>query len=135
MQLPSELETIVHDVRAMYLSMLSHALDTEDTAGSCLYASVFLSQAINRYTSLAAKVRGGDGEGDGGYVDAQGVSHGHYWVEARGESVEQAWVLDVTADQFGAEPVVMLPLATATARYRPGNQALVDEHAASALTP
>jgi hypothetical protein len=133
MQPARELTDVVQNVRQMYLQLLAQAMSTAETAGTCLYASVFLAHAVNQFTPYAAKVRGGDGEGDGGYFDASGVAHGHYWVEARGEQPTEAWVLDVTADQFGAEAVVMMPLSMSRENYRPGSQLLVDEHAKKAL--
>ena len=97
-------------------------------AGSCLYAAIVLQMMIDLHRGQpCAEIRGGDGEGDGGYVDAAGQHHGHYWVEAT--AGDDRYVLDVTADQFGGAPLVQLPIAAAPA-YRPGDQSVVDAHVA-----
>lgn len=93
-------------------------------AGACMHGSILCREMLGRWWHGGAVIRGGDGEGDGGYFDAHGRGHGHYWVEA--SSANGRWVIDVTADQFGGPPVVIMSLAAARARYQPGVQSLVD---------
>lgn len=111
--------------RSMFEWMLAqHAIP--GTAGTCMYAALLLQSAIEQFTPFAACVCGGDGKGDGGYVDAAGVHHGHYWVEATNETTR--WVVDITGDQFGEPPVLVMEKRLARARYRRGTQAVIDEH-------
>lgn len=105
----------------------------DGTVGSCLYAAIILRMTVKLYCDRnCAVIRGGDGEGDGGYIDDAGVTHGHYWVEAIADDGER-FVLDVTADQFGGPAVVEIPSAKAMNTYRPGRQATVDQHVAEEL--
>jgi hypothetical protein len=98
--------------------------------GSCLFAAIVLQMMVELYRGYpCAVIRGGDGEGDGGYVDAAGQHHGHYWVEATDAGGER-FVLDVTADQFAGQELVQLPIETAMQLYHPGDQATVDHHVA-----
>lgn len=94
-----------------------------ETAGTCLYAAIFLVQVLERFAGCEAVVRGGDGEGDGGARDVNGVWRGHYWVEGVSEA-GVPFLADVTADQFGWPPIVVLPLAEARERYVPGDDSL-----------
>ena len=119
-----QLMEIVEHGRAIHEQLLETSLGAPLTEGSCLYGSYLLSKMLEQFLpGCSAAIRGGDGCGDGGYLDVQGVWHGHYWVEAT--TLEGCFVVDVTADQFGAAPVVVLPVARAV-HYCPGNQALVD---------
>lgn len=114
--------------RKIHCDMLA-ASGVADVAGSCLYAAIVLQMMVELYSGRpCAVIRGGDGEGDGRYVDAAGRGHGHYWVEATDARGER-YVLDVTADQFGGEALVHLPIAAAQA-YLQGNQTTVDRHVA-----
>jgi len=107
--------------------LLARSIGTESTIGACFYACILLCEVVNRFTTFSAIVRGGDGQGDGGFVDSMGQWHGHYWVEAT-SSPGLGWVLDITADQFGGLPVVVQPLKDARHQYTPGDQATVNEH-------
>lgn len=101
--------------------------------GSCLYAAILLREMVNTHQGRScAAIRGGDGAGDGGYTDAAGVTHGHYWVEATTVDGE-VFVLDVTADQFKGPTHVALQRAWSTKAYHPGNQSIVDQHVAQEL--
>ncbi|ONC41442.1 hypothetical protein AQ914_18625 [Burkholderia pseudomallei] len=96
--------------------------DIDGTSGTCLHAAILLQQSLEQFAACGAVVRGGDGAGDGGALDAMGTWHGHYWVE--GESEDGCpFVADITADQFGWPPVVVLPLEAARERYQPGDDA------------
>lgn len=105
----------------------------DGTAGSCLYAAILLQMMIRLYCGRdCAVIRGGDGRRNGGYVDAAGNAHGHYWVEAT-DDTDDRYVLDVTADQFGGPPLVQMPLATASSTYIPGDQQTIDAHVTEEL--
>jgi len=90
------------------------------TAGTCLYGSILLQQALDRFADCETVVRGGDGAGDGGAQDRTGAWHGHYWVEGRTKD-GKPFLADITADQFGWPPVVVLPLEEGRERYQPGD--------------
>jgi len=79
--------------------------------GTCLYASFLLQRSLEKFADCVVKVRGG-GQGDGGLIGADGICHGHYWVEGR-TFAGRSFVADITADQFGLKPVVVLPLREA----------------------
>lgn len=93
--------------------------------GACLYASFLLRRSLEQFAHCVAKVRGGDGQGDGGVLGPDGAWHGHYWVEGR-TFTGKAYIADITADQFGFDPVVVLPLREARGNYVPGAQENVD---------
>lgn len=123
---------IVAMVRRIHVDLLRFTVGTTQTKGSCAYAAYLLAATLRQFGDCrSAMVRGGDGE-DGGFTTPDGVCHGHYWVEAN--TAAGALVLDITADQFGHEPIVILPLADA-AQYRPGCQSIVDEHMRTLLEP
>lgn len=92
------------------------------SAGSCLHAALVVILLCKRFGGYTAVVRGGSE----GARDTQGVWRGHYWVEAH-VPAEGVFVVDITADQFGYEPVVVLALELARHRYQPGLQRDVDE--------
>lgn len=125
--LPRKLLAVVRDTREVYMRLLESALGAQQTEGACFYACVLLQTTLNRFSDYRAMVRGGDGLLDGGYTDFEGRRHGHYWVEAR-DADQHAWVLDITADQFGGPAVTVVPLEYSTPRYLPGDQATVDAH-------
>ncbi len=112
--------------RRLHVAMLEKSINTRETQGSCLYSALVLAEGLSRWIPGAnPRIHGGDGKQDGGYFDEQGRGYGHYWVEL--EHAGQFWVADLTADQFGGEPIVLMAAAEARDRYRPGNQVLVDE--------
>jgi len=94
------------------------------SAGSCLYATVLLAETMSRFMTASVVVRGGSGKNGVGARDVHGQWQGHYWLEAR-TPCGAFWVIDITADQFGHEPVRVIPLSEA-ADYRPGDQAEID---------
>lgn len=96
-----------------------------DPAGTCALGALLVLTAIEAFTPMRGTIKGGAGERDEGLLGFDRRWHGHYWVEA--ETPQGPFLVDVTADQFGFEPVVCEPLATASARYRAGDQQEVDE--------
>ena len=91
-----------------------------NTAGTCLHGSILLQQALDRFADCETVVRGGDGAGDGGALDKTGAWHGHYWVEGLTRD-GKPFLADITADQFGWPPIVVLPLEEGRERYQPGD--------------
>lgn len=121
-----QLMDLAYAARSIHERLLRLSYGNTKTAGSCLYGTYLLAEMLKQFMpGSVVTVRGGDGQGAGGYQDALGQWHGHYWVEL--EFSGELLVMDITADQFGSDPVVVLPLATAFA-YIPGCQALVEEH-------
>lgn len=114
-----EIESICLDVRRMHDTMLS-ASGIDGVSGSCLYASFLLQMCLTKFAGCTAMICGGDGENDGGTLGADGKWYGHYWVEGNTASGEE-FIADITADQFGFEPVVLLQLSTGRNRYVPGD--------------
>lgn len=113
--------TLLHDTRQLHEQMLKNSLGHRQTAGSCAFAAYLLDFSVKRWApQLRSCVRGGDGKADGGFFDATGKGHGHYWVEI--DDGDERWVADITADQFGEAPICLLRLAEAQGRYVPGNQ-------------
>ena len=120
------LHEITTQARSIHERLLDSSLGHRQTQGSCLHACILLSSMLERFGNCkAVTIRGGDGQGDGGYVDAAGVWHGHYWIEA--DDGSGALVMDITADQFGGPAVVVLRKDEAR-NYVPGSQVVVDEH-------
>jgi len=116
------IEGVCQATRAIFVGVMS-AGDISSTKGRCLQASIMLERSLDQVTEGSAIVRGGDGAGDGGACDVMGTWHGHYWVE--GVTVDgQAFVADITADQFGWPEVVVLPLPFGRQRYQPGDDDL-----------
>lgn len=114
-------EAICASIRGIFDRVLA-AEKIPGTAGTCLYGSILLQQALDKFAGCETVVRGGDGMGDGGARDMAGAWHGHYWVEGLDES-GQPFLADITADQFGWPPIVVLPLVDARERYQPGDDA------------
>lgn len=95
------------------------------SAGSCLHAALMVTILLKRFGPGHSVVRGGRPEGAGAR-DVHCVWQGHYWVEVQLPAVG-VFIVDIVADQFGYEPVVVLPLEQAHHRYRAGPQREVDE--------
>lgn len=94
-----------------------------DSRGSCLHASLLFAVLLLKLGPGRPVFRGGpDGMGARG-VD--GSWYGHYWLEV-GMPSGATYVVDITADQFGYEPVVLMPVERSRERYRAGEQAFVD---------
>lgn len=104
-------------------------LQTDDTgvctsAGACLHACLVVVMLLTKFGNCTPTVRGGpDGAGA---LDMFGNWRGHYWVEIQTRSGAM-FVVDITADQFGHDAVVVLPLDETSERYRKGPQREVDE--------
>lgn len=123
---PTELLDLVNHTRGMYVHILKESGE-QTTSGSCFYAANLLAELTRKFLHTDSAVCGGDGLLDGGYFDENGQGFGHYWAEVV-DSTGQRWIVDITADQFGDQPVVLLPEADGRAKYRPGRQALVAAH-------
>lgn len=118
--------TLLHDTRQLHERMLKSSLGHRQTAGSCAFAAYLLDSSVKRWLpTMHSCIRGGDGKADGGFFDAAGNGHGHYWVEI--DDGSESWVADITADQFGEAPICLLRLTEAQGRYVPGNQEYVLE--------
>jgi hypothetical protein len=118
--------TLLHDARQLHEVMLRKSLGHRETEGTCAFATYFLDGLIKQFRpDIRSVIRGGDGERDGGYFDDQGRGFGHYWLEI--DDNGQRFVADITADQFGAEPVRLLPLSVTSRTYVPGDDELVQE--------
>lgn len=126
-----ELYTFAQDCRKLFLAVLAESIGHGAVAGSCLYAAVLVAFTAHRFLPLRTVVRGGDGEGDGGYKAPGGALKGHYWVEAWTPHGAERWVVDITADQFGGEACVVIPLEQSREQYIPGDQATVNQHLVS----
>jgi hypothetical protein len=119
--------TLLHDTRRLHERLLKRSIGHRETRDTCAFAAYLLDTSIKRWLpELRSRIRGGDGANDGGFFDATGRGHGHYWVEI--DDGSETWIACLTSDQFGEEPIVLLRAAEARGRYIPGNQALVDVH-------
>ncbi|WP_083698606.1 hypothetical protein [Alkanindiges hydrocarboniclasticus] len=130
-----EVEKIIEiaiTIRGLFLNILKASTYTDNTNGSCAYACYFAKYALDKFTDFRTAYRGGDGNGDGGYIDAHGNFHGHYWLEVL--TAAGSYIIDITADQFGDKPVVVLAL-NQTSHYVAGCQKTVDEHFTDFLAP
>jgi hypothetical protein len=122
------LRELAQGVREIFVKVLSQDLRQRGTKGSCLYASILVCKAVNRFSGgLHARVAGGSPRDGTGLVTPACTLAGHYWVEVcragRWPSSEQRdcdWVVDITADQFGGAEVVVAPWPAARGLYRPG---------------
>jgi hypothetical protein len=119
-----KIQEICEGMREIFERILG-ATSVDQIAGTCLHASILLQQSIDKFCGSESVVRGGDGEDNGGgLMDVSGSLRGHYWVE--GVTASGApFLADITSDQFGWPPIVVLPLETARARYLPGDDAAV----------
>lgn len=129
---PRELEHMLVDLRVVYESALTHSLGKVQTEGSCMYAAILVQAAVTQWLpGFTAAIRGGDGCGDGGYFDSNGNGRGHYWVEV--DDGQRCWIADITADQFGADTVVLQPLLAVVRIYVAGNPERIAEHVSDTL--
>lgn len=62
----------------------------------------------------------------------QHLGHGHYWVSAQNDQSGDTLVLDITADQFGVPPVIILTLEEAYGRYYSRSSDEIREHVVKA---
>lgn len=122
----SILQNIVSTMRGIFEQILLDSISTKDTTGTCLYGCLLLAPALEKFGGATVRIRGGGPPMDGGIMDPSGRLQGHYWIEA---SVgEGTYVIDISSDQFGYPPIVMLSLAQSAKRYIPGDQHAVDGH-------
>lgn len=93
--------------------------------GACLHASMLLAALMTKFGPCKPCIRGGNGYLGFGATDLAGTWHGHYWLEALMPS-GTFFIIDITADQFGFDPVVVIPLGESGSRYKAGDQMEVD---------
>jgi len=101
--------------RGIHEQMLA-ASQIHGVAGSCLFAAYLLKVTLTKFGRCHATIRGGDGDLGEGAKGVDGRWHGHYWVEFI-DPAGDTFVADITADQFGYECVVLLPLCATGGRY------------------
>lgn len=118
------IEDICFEIRGI-LDRILESADIQCTAGTCLYASILLAKAISKFGNCDARICGGDGLNDGGLLGTDSKWHGHYWVELTLTTGER-FIADITGDQFGFAPVIVVPISIGRSRYRPGDQEAVD---------
>jgi predicted phosphohydrolase len=103
--------------------------------GSCLHISLFLQQALTKFIPEINFVLCGGSpdtadehyDGEQGILGTDNQWHGHYWLSF--ELLGDQFVVDITADQFGYDEVVIMPSQYYGSPYREGNRELVAEHA------
>lgn len=123
------LEHFAHDCRLLLQQALAEV--GVGIEGSCFYASELLHAALQNFwvpgeVGRFSVIEGGDGETDGGIIDANGDLCGHYWIRAG--DTQQNFVVDITADQFGLPAILVLPYSVAAEWYRPGSQTTISDH-------
>lgn len=110
--------------RSIEPGLLGNGSDGPKSAGACLHACLVVVMLVKQFGRGIPVVRGGS---DGaGALDSSGKWCGHYWVEIQMPSSSK-FVMDITADQFGYAPIVVMPLNAASLRYCKGPQTEVDE--------
>lgn len=105
--------------------MLGHSIGSTTTKGTCLYAAFLCAQVIRKFSGFPTRIRGGDGELKKG-INIQGACHGYYRTEVSVNGYR--YIVDITADQFGLPPVIVVDVVEDYLRYSPGLQAAVDAH-------
>lgn len=95
------------------------------SSGACLHACLVVVVLLRRFGRGVPVVRGGSGSVAEGAIDATGQWRGHYWVVVQVPGGSE-FVVDITADQFGYESVIVMPLEASSGRYRSGSQIDVD---------
>ena len=126
------LTVIARDTRTLLRTALEQC--EQPIEGSCFFAAELLNAALGNFwipqgENRFSRIEGGDGEQDGGIIDFEGHCHGHYWVRAGNE--RENFVIDITADQFGLQAVLVLPSLVASDWYQPGAQSNIDAHVKS----
>ena len=122
------LHELAKEARTIFVGIIDASLRRQGTKGSCLYGAILLREMIANFGEgvVSVVIRGGDGRADGGFTDPAGRSYGHYWVEVLNSS--GTYIVDITSDQFGGSPYLIVPLSDAGGAYVAGDQALVDTH-------
>lgn len=82
------------------------------STGMCRFSSIFLHPILEDRTGRSWKMVGGETrDGDvGGMMDSNGEWQPHYWL------TDGNMIVDVTADQFGHDPIILTDYADP--RYR-----------------
>jgi len=99
----------------------------------CRFTVAFLAIVLRKETGETWKIRGGSPwppkYPDGGMLSTSGNWEGHYWLERNGT------IIDITADQFGYEPVLIT--SSTDPRYKPNySPSEIKSHLADArITP
>lgn len=118
----ARLERLAHEVRAFleprWAEWFAHAGSPEGrktlSEGTCERSGQFLCEVLRHEGFEAGLAFGSPVECDCGFHSAMGWK-GHVWVVVK----EPARIVDVTADQFGAPPVIVTTWDDA--RYRAGH--------------
>ena len=121
------MKNLINDVATEARALLNGILadcDTDDTTGTCLFASLLLARLAHS-KGFSAVIRGGDGKSDGGLFTMYG-GFGHYWCEISNN--DEFHIVDISADQFGFEGVIVKNIKEVEGwpRYIPGNQDVVN---------
>lgn len=133
-----ELREICQSIRNVLERVLENTRTNSGKAGgdlvrgTCLYAAILLKQALEKFAGCAVDIKGGDGLGDGGAMGQDGKLHGHYWLEGLTDQQEH-FLADITADQFGNPPVILLWPEDSWAGYKAGDQMIVAAHVTETL--
>lgn len=114
------------DVKKLF-THISAQSGLSGTEGTCLYASFLLCMTLTEFGGCTAQICGGDGQADGGLIGPDGKRHGHYWIEGV-SAAGVSFIADITADQFGYEPVVLMQPRAGRLRYQPGDATTVQQH-------
>ena len=131
-----DLLTLAHDLRRQlephwraWKTEKGKPTDAPTSHGMCRFTTAYLLCALPAH-GLRVRPRAKGGMADfhpadpgqlprfdgrpGGFQDADGLWHDHTWLEVT--LTEGSYILDLTADQFGAEPVLLVPAGDR--RYR-----------------
>lgn len=130
---PQTLLEHVSFMRKVFVRSLEDALKDQDTTNTCAFACALLYVSLSKFLNVEVAFQGGGGSGTG-YLDSSDVTHGHYWLKAICRNTQEAWVIDITADQFGGPPVVVQRVADSLSNYIPGDQRTVDENMSQVLS-
>lgn len=122
-----EVKEVTLGMRRIFERILEDSIETRETEGSCLYASILLSMSLNQFSKAKTLVCGGSPNEGCGIVDPQGVMHGHYWVEGKLPN-GKIFVADITADQFGYPKIFIIDEKEASEIYFPGNPEVIQKH-------
>lgn len=96
------MKNLINDVATEARALLNGILadcDTDDTTGTCLFASLLLARLAHS-KGLSAVIRGGDGKSDGGLFTMYG-GFGHYWCEISNN--DEFHIVDISADNLASK--------------------------------
>lgn len=128
-----KIEAICRSTRSIFEQVLRSALVNRGAAGgelvrgTCLFACLLLKESLERFADCTVDICGGDGQEDGWVFDTAGAKRGHYWTEGVTPGGAR-FLADITADQFGHEPIVLLWREDSWETYQPGDAARVSSH-------